>query len=161
MSTPAIRAMWWLPLPLLVTRVRADDLDAPVAADHLAVVAHLLDARTYFHVCLLVAIGDSAAGEVVRRQLHLDAIPGQDADVVHAHLSGDVSEDLVSIVELHAKHRVGERFGDLPFQHDGVFLGLGQLSTFLVEPGMRLADRRLRSARQRPLGPANQRTGPP
>src|SRR5436305_13875627 len=97
MSTPAIRAMWWLPLPLLVTRVRADDLNAPVAADHLAVVAHLLDARSYFHLCLLVAIGDAATGEVVRRQLHLDAVTGQDADVVHAHLSGDVREDLVAV----------------------------------------------------------------
>src|SRR3954470_12108429 len=110
MSTPAMRAMWSLSLPLLVTRVVADDLHAPMAADHLALLAHLLDARTNLHLCLslLVPIGDSTAGEVVRRELHLDAITGQDADVVHAHLPGDVGEDLVAVVELHAEHGVGE-----------------------------------------------------
>src|SRR5438132_415564 len=136
MSTPLIRAMWWLPLPLLVSRVLADDLNTPVAADHLALLTHLLDAGTYFHfgvLELLVPIGDATAGQVVRRQLHLDPIPRQDPDVVHPHLPGDVREDLVPVVELHAEHGVGERFRDLPFQHDRVFLGLRQWSTFLEE----------------------------
>src|SRR3954454_10143181 len=53
MSTPAIRAMNRLlypsTLPLLVTRVVTDDTDGPVSADHLALVAHLLDRRSNFH----------------------------------------------------------------------------------------------------------------
>jgi hypothetical protein len=49
MSTPAIRAIP-LSLPLLVARVLADDHHAPVAANHLAPVAHLLDARLDLHV---------------------------------------------------------------------------------------------------------------
>src|SRR3954462_2710957 len=48
MSTPAIRAMH-LPLNLLVARVRADDPHLAVAADHLAVLAHTLDRRSYLH----------------------------------------------------------------------------------------------------------------
>jgi hypothetical protein len=36
-------------LALLVPGVRADDLDAPVATDHLALLAHLLDARSNLH----------------------------------------------------------------------------------------------------------------
>src|SRR5215213_5948445 len=44
MSTPAMRAT--SALPLLVARVLADDLHAPVAADDLALVAHALDAGT-------------------------------------------------------------------------------------------------------------------
>ena len=42
MSTPAIRAM--SALPLLVTRVGADNHDAPMATDHFAVITHFLNA---------------------------------------------------------------------------------------------------------------------
>src|ERR671919_1022485 len=48
MLTPAIRAMA-LPLPLLVSRVLADDEDPSVAADDLALLAHRLDRRSYLH----------------------------------------------------------------------------------------------------------------
>src|SRR5688500_18237461 len=49
MSMLAIRAIRSLSLPLLVPRVLADDHYAPMAADHLALVAHLLDARFDLH----------------------------------------------------------------------------------------------------------------
>jgi hypothetical protein len=57
MSTPAMRAMGAgacssLALALLVPGVGADDLDAPVAADHLALLTHLLDAGTDLHRAL-------------------------------------------------------------------------------------------------------------
>jgi hypothetical protein len=42
MSTPAIRAMALLALPLLVARIGADDPHRAVAADHLALLAHSL-----------------------------------------------------------------------------------------------------------------------
>src|ERR671911_3169842 len=48
MLTPAIRAIR-LPLPLLVSRVLADDEDPSVAADDLALLAHRLDRRSYLH----------------------------------------------------------------------------------------------------------------
>src|SRR5439155_7321017 len=41
-----------LALTLLVAGVRADDPDAPVATDHLALLAHLLDTRSYLHAVL-------------------------------------------------------------------------------------------------------------
>src|SRR3954447_10033481 len=47
--TPAIRAMASLTLPLLVSRVLADDEDPPVAADDLALLAHRLHRRSYLH----------------------------------------------------------------------------------------------------------------
>src|SRR5680860_163404 len=89
--------------------------------------------RTFTIPRLFVAIGDAPTGEVVGRQLNLDAVAGQDSDVVHPHLPGDVSEHLVTVVELDSEHRVREGFGDLSLQHDGVFLGLCQCSTFLEE----------------------------
>src|ERR1051325_2724267 len=50
MLMPAMRAIERaLPLPLLVTGVRADDQHAPVAADDLALLAHRLDRRSYLH----------------------------------------------------------------------------------------------------------------
>src|SRR4051812_27164198 len=114
MSTPEIRAMVLLALTLLVTRVYADDTHRAVAADHLALVAHLFHRRSNLHGTsfaggadsrngsgailgansrgtagyeLLVAIGDTASSQVVRRELDLHLVAGSDADVVHAHLS--------------------------------------------------------------------------
>src|SRR3954447_16655179 len=50
MLMPEMRAIASaLPLPLLVTGVRADDQHAPVAADDLALLAHRLDRRSYLH----------------------------------------------------------------------------------------------------------------
>jgi len=97
-------------LPLLVARVFADHHDASVPADHLALVAHALDARLNLHASssffwsrgtyqvshssravavvgsLPVSVDDPASGQVVRRELHDDAITRQDADVVLPHL---------------------------------------------------------------------------
>jgi hypothetical protein len=44
-------------LTLLVTGVLADDLDATVATDHLAVLADSLDAGSDLHVSLLTCTG--------------------------------------------------------------------------------------------------------
>jgi hypothetical protein len=50
---------------------------------------------------LLVAVNDAAAGEVVGRELHDDAVLRKDADVVLPHLAADVREDLVSVAQFH------------------------------------------------------------
>jgi hypothetical protein len=80
----------------------------------------LTDGRTF--IWLLHPEGDSAAGEVVGRELDLHTVAGEDANVVLAHLSGDASEDTVAIVELHPEHRAGERFDDLTLDLDLLFL---------------------------------------
>src|SRR3954451_2485591 len=67
-------------------------------------------------------VGDAAAIEVVGRELDLDPIAGQDADVVPSHLPGDMAEDLVPVVELHPEHRVGQGLRDLALHLDLVFL---------------------------------------
>src|SRR6185437_8555194 len=65
---------WGLPLPLLVTRIRADDHGRAVPLDHAAALAHGLDGRTDFHLSLPVPVGDSTAVQVVRAELDLDLI---------------------------------------------------------------------------------------
>src|SRR5436305_9401480 len=73
-------------------------------------------------LALLVPVRNTTPVEVVGRQLDLHPVARQDADVVAAHLAGDVAEHLVPVVELHSEHRVGERLGDLPLHLDLVFL---------------------------------------
>ena len=75
---------------------------------------------------LLVPVGDPASAEVVGGQLHLHPIAGQDPDVVHPHLPGDVREHLVAVLELDPEHGVGQRFDDRSLDQDRVVLGLGQ-----------------------------------
>src|SRR5436190_24173752 len=74
----------------------------------------------------LVSIGDPTSGEVVRGELHLHAVAGQESDVVHAHLPGDVGQHLVAVLELDPEHGVRERLGHRALEHDRVFFGLGQ-----------------------------------
>src|SRR3954452_4849673 len=111
MATPAIQAILFLTLTLLVTLVGADHAHGTMPADHLALVAHFLDRRPDLHRTdsLLVPIGDTTTREVVRRELDLDLVAGSDTDVVHPHLPGDVSEHLVPVLQLDTEHGVRQR----------------------------------------------------
>src|SRR5579883_1425738 len=55
-------------LPLLVTGVLADHEDAPVAADHLALLAHRLHAGSYLHR-LLPSAPSAASLRLLRRSV--------------------------------------------------------------------------------------------
>src|SRR5712692_10378743 len=119
-STPAMRAIRApsLSLALLVLRVAADHSHHAAPMNDLALIANLSDRRPNFHFTapfraappphLLVAVNDAPAGQVVWRKLDSNLVPGQDADEVLAHLSGDVRQHLVLVLELNAKHRVGQ-----------------------------------------------------
>src|SRR6266542_1677779 len=119
-----------LPLPLLVTRVLADDPRHALALDDLAVLAPGLDRRFDLHVTPLSSstdsprsfepIGDPAAGEVVRGQLHLHAVTGQDPDEVHPHLAADVGQHPMAVLEFHPEHRVREWLDHGPLDLDRV-----------------------------------------
>src|SRR5215475_4176474 len=119
--TPAMRATQ-LPLPLLVTRIAADDHGRAVPLDHATAFAHGLDGRTDFHLGSAMPVGDSTAVEVIGAELDLDLVTRQDADVVLPHLPGDGREHGVALVELHPEHRARERFDDLAFHLDLLFL---------------------------------------
>src|ERR1700694_5287487 len=51
---------------------------------------------------LLVAVRDSAATQVVRRELHLHPVARDDADVEFLHLSGWIRQDNGALVDLDA-----------------------------------------------------------
>ena len=81
----------------------------------------LTDGRTFMGSA--VPVGDPTAAEVVRAELDLDFVARQDADVVLSHLPGDRREHgMAAPVELHPEHRARERFDDLAFHLDLLFL---------------------------------------
>src|SRR4029077_9556044 len=67
---------------------------------------------------LAVAVDDASPREVVRRQLHADAIARRDADEVAAHAPRRVGDELVPVFELHLEHRVRQRLRDDGVHHD-------------------------------------------
>ena len=75
----------------------------------------------------LVPIGDTTSGEVVRSDLNLHTVTRQDANAVHAHLSGTVRQNHVPVLQFDLEHGVGQRLDNSPFQDNRVFLGLGQV----------------------------------
>src|SRR5690349_19100839 len=62
---------------------------------------------------LLVSIDDTAAVEVVRGDLDADLVAGQHADAEAPHLAGEMREQLVIVLELHAEQQVRRGLGDL------------------------------------------------
>ena len=70
----------------------------------------------------LKSVGDTTTGEVVGGELNLNLVAGENADVMHAHLSADVREHLMTVLQLDAKHRVRQRLGDSALEHDRIFL---------------------------------------
>ena len=89
-----------LALTLLVTRVVADNHDATVATNDLALVANLLDAWVNLHVSyffwgsfepvfksLLVAVNNAPTGQVIGAELYDYAVLWEDTNVVLAHLA--------------------------------------------------------------------------
>src|SRR5262249_37343819 len=72
---------------------------------------------------LLGPVGDATPGEVVRRQLQLHLVAGEDPDEVHPHLSRDVREHLVApVIQDHPEHGVGKRLDDRSLHLDGIVL---------------------------------------
>src|SRR5437016_10913489 len=67
---------------------------------------------------LALAVDDSAAAEVVRRDLDLHAVARIDANPVAAHLAGGVAEGLVAVVERDLVHAVAEGLDDLALELD-------------------------------------------
>src|SRR5216117_2750043 len=69
-----------------------------------------------------MSVDDPAARQVVRRELDVDAVAGEDLDPVAPHLAGRVAEGLVAVVEEDLVHAVAEGLDDLPLELDLVFL---------------------------------------
>ncbi|VDD85515.1 unnamed protein product, partial [Enterobius vermicularis] len=89
-----------LALALLMTRVRrADHTHHALALDDFAVAANALNRSQHFHDFPLPSIPvrslrpeyDARAGQIIRGQFDRHLVPGQDADVMHTHLAGNMA----------------------------------------------------------------------
>jgi hypothetical protein len=79
----------------------------------------LMDVLTFMVIVLLfVSERNATFSQVVRRHFDPHLVAGQDPDVMHAHLAGDVCDNGDTVVELYAKHGVGEGFDDGSFFFD-------------------------------------------
>src|SRR5918999_84664 len=78
----------------------------------------------------LKPIHHTASREVVRRELDLHPVPGEDPDVMHPHLPRDVGQDLVPVLELHPEHGVRQGLHDCPLDLDDVFFGHAPTGSF-------------------------------
>src|ERR1700736_2461829 len=72
--------------------------------------------------CLLVAVDNAAAVEVVWAELNRDAVAGEDADEVFAHTSGDVCKGLVLVFKLDLEHRIWQGLDDHRHHLNCIFL---------------------------------------
>ena len=70
---------------------------------------------------LLESIDYAAARKIIGRQLYYNFVSREDADVVHAHLSRDVRQHPMSVIQLDPEHGVGERLYDAPLEFDYIF----------------------------------------
>src|SRR5712692_3407723 len=80
---------------------------------------------------LLVAVDDPAAVEVVRGELDLHPVAGEDTDPVAPHLPGRVAERLMAAVEGDPEIPVPQRLDDLAVELDLLFL-LGDYESSLL-----------------------------
>src|SRR5437588_7298952 len=80
-----------------------------------------------------MAVDDPRAVQIVGRELAADAVAREDADAKAPHLARHVSEHNVTVVELDAKHRVGQRLDHLALEFNLVLLCHCHLSN----PGQR------------------------
>jgi hypothetical protein len=70
----------------------------------------------------LRSVNDPSAGQIVRSQLHRDAVSREDLDEVHPHLPRNMSKHLHLVVELHPEHGVRERLDHGAFDFYCFFL---------------------------------------
>ncbi len=107
-------------LSLLMLGVLADHHDFTLALDDLALFAHGLHGRSYFHLLylLLASPHDAAAGDVVGRHLHRDPVAGKDPDKVHPELAGNMRQYDVAFADIHLEHGVGQGFDNGTFKFD-------------------------------------------
>jgi hypothetical protein len=124
-----MRAMLFLKsaLTLLVTRVGADHTNHTLAAHDLAIAAHLLDGSGDFHgllrLTLLGAEDNPRTTQIVGREFHSHFIARQNADVVHAHLAGNVTEYHMPIFQFDPEGGIGEILKNLSLHLDGIVFG--------------------------------------
>lgn len=73
---------------------------------------------------LFEPVGNAAAGEIVRRHFHADAVANKNADTVLAHLAGHRRQhDVVGVIQLNFEECVGLLVDDSAFRRNQIVSG--------------------------------------
>jgi hypothetical protein len=118
-----------------VARIITDHADNTLATHHLALAAHFFDRSLHSHGFLHSLAGsslpdknsfgsedDPALAQIVRGEFDRDLVARENADVVHAHLPGYVSQQHMAIFQFDPKRSVREVFNDLTLHLDNIVL---------------------------------------
>ena len=99
--------------------VLTDHPDHTLAADDFAIITQLFDRRTDLHTStLFISIRDATLGQIVRRHFNRNSVSDQNLDIVHSHFARNVGQNLNSVIQLHPKRRIRQRFRDHPVNLD-------------------------------------------
>lgn len=89
----------------------------------------LTDALTFINSQLSVSQDDSTFREIVRAHLERHAIPWQKTDIMHAHAAGNMSQDLMPVIETDTESSAGKCFEHFALYPDQ-FLIIGHTVRF-------------------------------
>src|SRR5437773_12137984 len=93
-------------LPAPGRRTRATSMRAPAVHRQTRPGLHRVMHRIYERNHSAIPEDDASAVEVIGGDLDPDLVAGQDADAEPAHLAGEMGEQLVVVLELHAEQQV-------------------------------------------------------
>jgi hypothetical protein len=86
----------------------------------------LTEAATFMVFSLTSSFGaehDPRTTQILGCQLYGHFVPGQDPDVVHPYLSGDVTQNHMPVFQSHPEYCIREVFDNLPLLLDDIILG--------------------------------------
>src|SRR3989344_2821360 len=105
-----------LALALLVLGICTDNKKDPLALDDLALITDFFDGSSYFHrVQLFIAMNNSPLRQIVRTHFECHFVSRKETDIVNAHATRDVRQNLMTIVQTDTKCGTWQCLQDLPF----------------------------------------------
>jgi len=73
-------------------------------------------------ILCFVSVSDTAASEVIWRNLDLHSVSGQHSDAKAAHIASERRQYIMTVVNHNPERRVGKYFGHRSFQLDRLLL---------------------------------------
>jgi hypothetical protein len=125
--------------------VFANDHNFALALDDLALLAHGLNGRSYFHnvlppVSLLALLGgfaspgDPTPCQIIRGNLDRNFVTRQDTDEIHPQLPGNMSQNNVVVSDIDAERGVGQGLNNSALQLNHVALSQASYLLGFTEP---------------------------